>query len=796
MKKLSRFILILAGLLVLLLVLSAAAPASPAAKLSAALQSQTKGTTDASIDVLIETTSFDYDAIVAAIEAAGGQVNQTFKYAKGLAATVPVARMMDIAALSGVSGVSLDELQYPGPAAGGDILPAGGASLHDQKDLDAFAAAGTGYSIEGDFETLTLDGAELDTYYGYQLDSMNAESVWATGNFGQDSLAVVIDTGIFANHFMLSGSVVGGVDMSTDVGTGFEGFDLPTNHWHGTHVSGIIAGHGALGLPASHILVQSYELYTGQTLPEISPGVKLMPLLGNAPAADLYGIKVFPHTGAGAPTSLIIAALEHAIDLHVNNVHDVDLINMSLGGGTGFEGHDLESQVVDFATSVGITVVVSAGNDGPSSLTIGSPAGANTAITVGAAAHPVNTRLFWDFNFGILGIGDFLFVDDNTQMVYFSSRGPTSDGRAKPTASAVGTFVLSAFTPGPGSLGFASGTSMSSPAMAGVVALLNTESETNGLGASPFDYKEAVIAGSHMLPGFDEFEQGAGFINAADALAALQSDSDYGTAHPPIDLGYADTVVKPKGKNLGNVNSRNGVTFQVKDLAPGYVDHYYFKLHPNAEKIMVEFSNVDLGDDPIFFNSLEVHLMSAMRTTDSGYYLYSVNVWGDALLEVEPMNSTASGTVFGVNAANMPLMDGYVRLTIENDWTTFDNMSATVKVRVITGNNSAKPDESYSGVLNTGEADGFFPVGFGPNGVELDLSWKHDWRFFPAADMDMIVAWFDTDGNLFFEFGGATFASPEKVIIDANNIDAVFVLVDGFETYGLDEPWKLDVWHR
>ena len=764
-------------------------------KLSEALATAAKENPGTDVNILITTTNHKYGQIVKKINNLGGSVSNRFKYANGLAATVPVSALLQLSDIKNVEGISLDGMRYPGPEGGYNIQSAGGASLEGTKDLDAFSSAAAAFTMDGGFDTLTLSGDQLETYYSFETDSMNTGSVFDTGNWGQDSLVVVIDTGSYADHFMLAGSVVGGVDLSTDAGTGFEGYSRVDNHYHGTHVAGIISGNGAILIPDTDILARSYELYTGSPLPDFAPGLVIMPLLGTAPAADIYAVKVFDHNGGSAPSSTIIAGIEHAIDLKVSGAYDVDVINMSLGGGTGYEGFDLESQAVDAATAAGITVVVSAGNDGPASQTIGSPAGANTAITVGAVAHPVNTRLFWDINYNFFGIGSFLYVDNNPQMVYFSSRGPTSDGRDKPTASAVGAFVLSASTGSTSALTWASGTSMSSPAMAGIVALLNTHSEMNVLGASPYDYKEAVIAGSHMLPGFEAYEQGAGFINAEDALNALIADNSYGDAHPTLKKGHSARSVKPYGTKLGDIND-GPVTFEIKDLAPGYVEDYYFKLHPNAEQIIVEFSNVDYGEDPWGFNSFEVHLMSAMRTTDSGYYLYSVNVWGDAVLSAESLNSTATGYVFGVNATDLPLMDGNVRLSIENDWTSFDDISGTVTVTVVHGNNSDQPDEAYHGKLANGEEYGFFPVGFGPNGVELELNWKHDWRAVPAADMDLIVAWFDTDGALHWEYGAASFSSPEILHIDADNIDAVFVLISAYETYGETEPWTLEVRYK
>lgn len=761
--------------------------------MSAAANAASGGGSD--ISVLIETSDRDYAELAQAIEGAGGTVTNTYQFVNGMSAILPAASLASIHAMDNIVSIRADETLTPGPAGGYEVRSLG-ASLDSRADLDSATAANIAYSFDADYETMSLTGAEIDQYFGYHPDSMNTLAVNLADNAGETSLVVIIDTGVYADHFLFGGRVVGGVDLSTDVGTPLEGATEVWNHWHGTHVGGTVAGNGAILLPENDLLALSFEMHSGETLPEFLPGLKIMPLLGAAPAASLYAVKVFPASGAGAPTSTIIAGIEHAIDMKVNQGIDVDVINMSLGGGTGFEGRDLESQVVDAATAAGIAVVVSAGNDGPASQTIGSPSGANSAITVGAATHPVNQRVFWDFNFGILGVGDLLYVDDNSQMVYFSSRANTGDGRQKPDVSAVGAFVLSAFTGSPGALGFSSGTSMSSPGIAGIVALLNTHSENNGLGASPYDFKQAVMAGATPMAGFDEYEQGAGFIDAADALAALQADSSLGEAHPSISNGHTRKSAKPHGKSLQGVNGQNGATFRLEDLKPGYVEDFYFSVHPNAERIVIEVSDVELGVDPILFNSFEFHLSSAMRTTDSTYYIATTNVWGDAVMTVENNSTTVAGAVFGVNTQDMPIMPGHMRLSIENDWTSFDNMSGTVTVRVEHGNNSDRPDETYGGVLGNHESDGFFPVGFGPNGVELTLDWKNNWSRYPSSDMDMIVAWFDTGGGLHFEFGGATFASPEILSIDSSDISAVFVLIDGFETYDQQEPWSLEVRHK
>ena len=96
-------------------------------------------------------------------------------------------------------------------------------------------------------------------------------------------------------------------------------------------------------------------------------------------------------------------------------------MNLSIGDPIGCgDGTDVASQAVDAAVAAGIVVVAAAGNSGPANCTIKSPAAAESALTVGAMADT--------------GAGGF-------SQGWFSSRGPTADGRIKPDISRRGVNV-------------------------------------------------------------------------------------------------------------------------------------------------------------------------------------------------------------------------------------------------------------------------------------------------------------------------------------------------------------------
>lgn len=130
----------------------------------------------------------------------------------------------------------------------------------------------------------------------------------------------------------------------------------------------------------------------------------------------------------------------------------VDIISSSLGYIDWYDTTQLDgqtaviTQAANIATSLGIVVVNAAGNEGNTNWRkVIPPADGDSVIAVGA-------------------------VDSAGEIVVFSSRGPTADGRIKPDFCALGISVfLANWT---GGYGFSGGTSFATPLIAGGIALL------------------------------------------------------------------------------------------------------------------------------------------------------------------------------------------------------------------------------------------------------------------------------------------------------------------------------------
>jgi subtilisin family serine protease len=157
--------------------------------------------------------------------------------------------------------------------------------------------------------------------------------------------------------------------------------------------------------------------------------------------------------------------------------------------------------------SAGTVVVAAAGNQGYrksvtedgttetySTISITDPGNAELIITVGA------THRYRPHTYGVS---------------YFSSRGPTGDGRRKPDLVAPGE-KISAPLPGP-LVGVKDGTSMAAPHVSGAAALLMAR--YNELVGRPGRIKEVLTSTATDL-GRERYFQGAGML---DVLRALQS---------------------------------------------------------------------------------------------------------------------------------------------------------------------------------------------------------------------------------------------------------------------------------
>lgn len=174
--------------------------------------------------------------------------------------------------------------------------------------------------------------------------------------------------------------------------------------------------------------------------------------------ADQIGIVCMHANGYNGDGVTIQEEMNWAVGAEFADSVGADIISTSLGYSTfddtltnhtykDMDGNTtIISKAADLAASKGIFVTVSAGNEGSSSwFRISAPADADSVLTVGA-------------------------IDSLGNLAYFSSRGPSYDGRVKPNTVARGYKAYLA-NPG-GTLGYANGTSFSCPITAGAVACL------------------------------------------------------------------------------------------------------------------------------------------------------------------------------------------------------------------------------------------------------------------------------------------------------------------------------------
>jgi len=730
--------------------------------------------------VLVHTAK-PYDRVVQAIEGMGGEVTHQYQYVDGLAAQIPGDKLAELQGIRGVDYVEKDLIvQTPKPRE--DVY--GNFELQGGEAIGASEAAAYG-----------MDISNPENYYSYLSSSTGAIDTWAATGAGDDAIVAIIDSGTQEDHVCLAGRVIEGPDFTGDPAP-FDSSVNSGNGFHGTFVGGMVASDCAFviadGDPFDLFLPPEAKI---DDVP--APGLSLVPLWGIAPEANMYAVKVFSAFGGGSPNSRINLAIEHVIDEKLSGGVDSDVINMSLGGASLADGKTMQEKLVDAATDAGITVVISAGNDGPAPTTVGAPGTAYSAVTVAAATDTVHTRIYWEYFEGP-GAGTTLYGADELRISDFSGQGPLADGRTGPDITATGVFNFGPFIgPSGTGLGWSSGTSFSGPQVAGAAALLADWAKNNDPKIDSRAIKNALMDGAVPMDSeWSPFAQGQGFLNVPNSLALLESgDYNRGKRRSSLD-GKLEPNVDFSG---GDIVCEAGVT-----LERGRWQSWVLEVDEYTSKVTID---VDPADNPIpggpsgafgFPESFELFVHSAKRGGVTADLVDTANIFDDASVEISGGSKVFFGAIGGdfSNPVPPPIMEpGLMKVVLQSDWT--NNTQFLTADVCITREQLAVPDTSGA-TLTLGDGESvFIPVDVpgGASSATFTLEWSHDWTKVPTSDFDLLFVSPSSFPFLDFTYlDAASLNAPEQQTIASPEAGTWYVLIDAFSlNKGGKDPVTLKV---
>ncbi len=362
-----------------------------------------------------------------------------------------------------------------------------GHSRWTNQDLNADGVNGN----SDNFAVLLVDDK---VYIDTDMDKdFTDETAYANNEAGSFDIDVTDD--VLGANFRVN-------DMELDwFGAGLKKVNLFTDfNGHGSHVSGIAAANGPL-------VANEYGAVAGE---------------GVAPGAELVGMRVFQASG-GAYTFSIQKAMVDAALPESKGGFGADVANLSLGSSPDLnDGLGSYGELMSvLSEDTDIVFVTSAGNAGPGADTVGSPGDVGPIISVGAHI----TSDMWAKEYGNYPYGK---NDDGTAkegegLWYFSSVGPNEAGNQKPDIVGPGS-AYAAHPMQNGPYVVMQGTSMSSPYVAGAVALLKSAAIKDRI---PFNYeiaREALIQTANHLDGYNRAQEGGGLIDVPAAYEYLRDN--------------------------------------------------------------------------------------------------------------------------------------------------------------------------------------------------------------------------------------------------------------------------------
>ena len=712
------------------------------------------------------------DKLVAHIRSIGGSIKFQYRNVPAVAAAIPAERVGAVAGLPDVIKVEKDRMM----------------KLHERPFSANDAVHPSFFPVEGlDVDAVdpdAIDPEDLPRCYGSYLHT-GAMKAWDKTDMGHNTIVAVVDSGVVPNA-CIGHAVIGAEGFPEGYNATDDGYPAtdPINHFHGTHMGSVIASSCVIDFSADegHPLYQAFSTYWPSEN-------KFIPILGQAPKAKLYPVKVFRYNEEDTPTSVILDGLDHILTLKKSGELDIDIVNMSLGGPTVFEGRDVFDRFVLELWKAKILVVTSAGNSGPLPNTVGSPATAFNSIAVGGLDYANSSRFFYEyvglFLFGAPGQGSVMRPTDETRVVNFSSRGPLSDGRAGPDISALATWSFHSWPDN--TFSWELGTSPAAATVSGGAALLNAYWENvAGKETSPAKLRRVIMGGANkneVGPAWQGInDQGRGVLDVAASLKLLK------------DRNWKFRVFEYTGRLKPNIlpwprrNQTHSFESETITLGASEAADFVFRVNRFTSLVTVEVFDIDIPDNSAYAfmpNMLEINMQSAKRSaTPRPLQEFWWFPWHPNAFTITVADGPWTSDFYPFPLAVQPMEPGLMKLTLLGGIS--NECRVSFKVRV-TREGFRKPLRKPI-AAQTIQIDDVFEIPVeipaDVNQATFDLRWCRDWRRLPTSDIDMLI--FSPDKEL-ISSDGATFNAPERAVIDFPTPGDWSVLVYGYEMYRPDK---------
>ncbi len=474
------------------------------------------------------------------------------------------------------------------------------------------------------------------------VTKISAPTVWAGGDKGAGIKVAVLDTGIATSHPDLR--VVGGATFVRGT-TSYN-----DDNGHGSHCAGIIAAlDNDIGV------------------------------VGVAPEASLYAVKVLDRRGSGS-ISNIISGMEWCI------ANGIQVISMSFGSSS--DSTALRAECTK-AYNAGIVLVAAAGNSGPGSNTVLYPARYSTVISVAA-------------------------TDSYDAVASWSSRGPQVSVAA-PGVSIYSTYKGNAYAT-------VSGTSMACPHASGTVALVLEKAAHTPAEVKTILQTTAVDLGT---AGFDT-SYGYGRINAAAAVG--------GTAPPTPDFSISASPSSltlqrgASGSSVVTVSSVNGFSGTV-DLTASAPSGWSVTANPVSISGGTGSSTVTINVPSSASTGTNTVTITGTSSSLSHSATVTVNVQAPAAVSSAPQNLQATAGNAQVTLSwSAPSSNGGASITNYNIYRGTSSGSETLLTTVgnvlsYTDNNAVANGQIYfyrvTAVNSAGESPTSNEVSATPTGSQL-----------------------------------------------------------------------------